>query len=227
MSNEGAYDLPALVDHRLPLGVLGLDRHGRVIARNDVARSILRERDGVALQHDHLVAARPPESAALHRLVARACKGDDQTPPAGGMVQISRPPPKAALSVLVTPLRHLVATEASATPVAVVFISDPDQPFGTFGDLLRQLYRLTPAEVDVALLVLAGTRVESIARRRRTTRNTVRTHLKRIFDKVGVQSQTDLVRLLLTGSGRHVVEHAPERPSTVAPAAAVRGRGAQ
>jgi DNA-binding CsgD family transcriptional regulator len=52
------------------------------------------------------------------------------------------------------------------------------------------------------LQLLEGDSIEAIARRRRITRNTCRTHVKRVFAKVGARSQADLVRVLLGGRAR-------------------------
>ena len=76
--------------------------------------------------------------------------------------------------------------------------------------LLRSLFDLTPAEARVAEEVLHGHATGKIASHLGVTLETVRTHLKRIFMKTGVQSQPQLVSLLagitkvrLENSSRH------------------------
>ena len=90
--------------------------------------------------------------------------------------------------------------QASGLPTAVAFISDPDNRAQTWREVLRNVYGLTDAEADVAFLVLGGARIKEIARHRGVSLNTVRTHLKHIFDKTNAQSQADLVRVLLSGA---------------------------
>lgn len=63
-------------------------------------------------------------------------------------------------------------------------------------DLLRLLFDLTPAEARVARLIAAGRSVDEIARASSTSELTVRTQLRAIFSKTGVQRQAQLVRLL-------------------------------
>jgi hypothetical protein len=64
----------ALLDHRLPMGVLVLDPDGQVLAQNAEARRILDERDGLSLEQGSVVAAQPAESARLRRLVHEVCR---------------------------------------------------------------------------------------------------------------------------------------------------------
>ena len=64
--------------------------------------------------------------------------------------------------------------------------------------LAAAVYDLSPAQQRLATLVVEGLALTEIAERMGVTQNTARTHLKRIFDKVGVRSQSALVRVLLT-----------------------------
>lgn len=65
-------------------------------------------------------------------------------------------------------------------------------------DSLRDAFGLTPAEAKVAAHCAAGLRVWQVAERLGTSKETVRNQLKRIFRKIGVSSQSQLVSLLST-----------------------------
>ena len=67
-----------------------------------------------------------------------------------------------------------------------------------FGELLHALFGLTPAERGLATALSAGDHLCDIATNRGVALNTVRAQLKSVFGKVGVTSQSDLVRTLLT-----------------------------
>lgn len=54
-------------------------------------------------------------------------------------------------------------------------------------------YRLTPAELRLAMALLSGHRPESAAQELGVTIHTVRTYLKRLYRKAGVRSQSTLV----------------------------------
>jgi DNA-binding CsgD family transcriptional regulator len=63
--------------------------------------------------------------------------------------------------------------------------------------LAAAIYGLSPAQITLAALVAEGLGLPEIAERMDVTPNTARTHLNRIFDKVGVRTQPALVRVLL------------------------------
>jgi DNA-binding CsgD family transcriptional regulator len=188
----------ALLDHRLPVGVLALDATGRVVAENAVARHVLDDRDGLSLQRSRVVAARPAESARLQRLVHEVCRAEEAGGLAGRALRVSRPSGRPAFQLFVAPLRPSGIVGTRDSPAAVLLIADAGRPMQTWREVLRA-YGLTEAEAQVALLSIQGARIAEIAKRRGTSRHTARAHMKRILAKMGAESQADLVRVLLTG----------------------------
>jgi DNA-binding CsgD family transcriptional regulator len=88
-----------------------------------------------------------------------------------------------------------VAGHDGGAPVAAIFIADPRSlPREA---TLRELHGLTPAEARVALEMLQGRSVAQAARRLGISPNTVKTQLQRVFEKLQVSRQTELVRLLM------------------------------
>jgi DNA-binding CsgD family transcriptional regulator len=65
-------------------------------------------------------------------------------------------------------------------------------------ELAAAVYDLSPAQLRLAALIVEGLPLTDIAERMGVTVNTARTHLNRVFDKVGVRTQPALVRVLLT-----------------------------
>ncbi|OLC82550.1 MAG: hypothetical protein AUH72_06460 [Acidobacteria bacterium 13_1_40CM_4_65_8] len=63
--------------------------------------------------------------------------------------------------------------------------------------LLRDLYRLTEREADVAADLLQGLSVNDIARHRGLSVHTVRTRLKRLLEKTRTTRQPELLSLLV------------------------------
>ncbi len=89
-------------------------------------------------------------------------------------------------------------------PRAIVFITDPERPGAPIEDVLTNLYALTAAESTVTAQLLTGASVAELAERLCITQHTARTHLKRIFDKMNVRTQSQLMRVLLNGvAGLH------------------------
>ena len=66
-------------------------------------------------------------------------------------------------------------------------------------ELLQLAYGLTAREAETAKAVMLGLGPEAIARNQGVSINTVKTHLKRIFEKTGAQSQSELASRLLRG----------------------------
>jgi DNA-binding CsgD family transcriptional regulator len=60
------------------------------------------------------------------------------------------------------------------------------------------VYELSPAQEQVAALIVDGLSLADIAARMKITPNTARTHLDRVFEKTGVRTQSALVRVLLS-----------------------------
>ena len=87
----------------------------------------------------------------------------------------------------------------------------PDRFDGTDSQLglLELAYGMTRQEAAVALEITLGRSPDVIAARLGLSIHTVRTHLKRGYEKIGVQGQTDLVSRLMHGP---VGWLAPARP---------------
>jgi DNA-binding CsgD family transcriptional regulator len=83
----------------------------------------------------------------------------------------------------------------------LVFILDPEVPIGTAETELRQLYGLTSTEACLASLLMEGKTLDDCCRILDIRRSTARTHLQHLFEKVGVQRQSELVSLLLKSIG--------------------------
>lgn len=78
----------------------------------------------------------------------------------------------------------------------LVLIIEPGAPLGSGGSLLQRSFELTAAEARVAELVSAGLTSPQAARKLGVSPTTVKTQLKRVFDKTGVNSQVKLARLV-------------------------------
>ena len=80
--------------------------------------------------------------------------------------------------------------------MVLVSIIDPEAPSMVPVERLMDLFRLTQSEARVARELLGGHDVAEIARRTRSSVNTVRTHLARLMAKTETHRQSELVRVL-------------------------------
>jgi DNA-binding CsgD family transcriptional regulator len=76
-----------------------------------------------------------------------------------------------------------------------VFVTSAADPPRLPGDALSLLYKLTPAEVRVFELIVAGKTPAEIADQLALKLVTVRAHLSHVFEKTGCGRQADLVAL--------------------------------
>ena len=198
--HEAVQDAAVEVLDRLPLGALMLDTDRQAVLANRRAREVLAARDGLECDRDGLRAACSAETGALRRAVADACRtaaGVGTAP--GGAVVLSRPSGDPPLQLLVSPLATRASVAGAMRPAVVVFISEPGSQAQPCEDLLRRMYGLTRAEARVAALLVGGRTAEEITGELEIALNTARTHIKRVLEKTGARSQSDLLRRLLQG----------------------------
>ena len=78
-----------------------------------------------------------------------------------------------------------------------IFLTDPERRRFISPAYLRQAYKLTITEAQMAQLILQGLTIADISRLRRTSVETIRWQLKQIMHKTQTHSQAELTRLLL------------------------------
>lgn len=86
---------------------------------------------------------------------------------------------------------HVIPLDASGIDVAVSV-----RELGTSMGAFRARYRLSKREAEVVELVLLGYRNRDIAATLGTSPTTIKKHLTHIFDKVGVDTRTQLIARL-------------------------------
>ncbi|MEL6573783.1 MAG: LuxR C-terminal-related transcriptional regulator [Pseudomonadota bacterium] len=63
-------------------------------------------------------------------------------------------------------------------------------------ELVQAIYGLSKSQTEIAKKITQGLDLESAAEALEITKNTARTHLRRVYEKVGVNSQIELIRLI-------------------------------
>ena len=179
------------------VGVIYLDRRGRIMAANDRGRSILRRGDGL-LDRDGLLRARlAADDAKLARLLARALPTSSAGPSSGSMT-VTRLAHVARFVLHVNPVVVDQPDFGARRVAALVLVVDPGSQSGVNPGLLATALGLTDAESRVAAWLAGGRTVRDIAAATRRQESSVRSHVKRIHAKLGVSRQADLVRLVLS-----------------------------
>jgi DNA-binding CsgD family transcriptional regulator/PAS domain-containing protein len=184
--------------------VIGSD--GTVQFVNDAAARLLRHGDGLTVQRNRLHAVDHAMNARLTRLIDGAgrtgqSQGDGA---AGSALTVPRTPPLAPLTVDVMPVATGRHTLTGPRPAAVVTVTVPDAgPKDMIGRLTRS-YQLSPMQARVAAALIDGKSQTVVADELSITRNTLKTHVRRLYDKLDCTSRADLIRLAagLAGGNR-------------------------
>lgn len=166
-----------------------MDRSLRVRAMTGPAEALLRE-GALTLAEGRLTASDPRSArdlaAALHAL--------DSEGPQARRVVVS-PADRAMLPVQ---LHRLPQREWAMgfAPFAIAVVTRPTAVREEHGGGLRAAFGLTGAETAIALMLAAGQDREAIRAARRISRETMRSHLRALFAKLGVRREAEAVRLL-------------------------------
>ena len=179
------------------IGVVHLDRRGRILAANDRARGLLRHGEELSDEAGVLQARAPDDQGRLARLVAEALPTSGAVPVSGSM-QLGRVSGLPPFVVHIKPV-GVPQPDYGARPVAaLVLIVEPGRHPRLDPALVARTLRLTPAESQVAALLADGKTVRDIALATGRRESTIRSHVKHMFAKHGLSRQADLVRLVLS-----------------------------
>lgn len=192
---------------RLNLGVMFLDEHARLLEANDVAQSLLRERDGLRCDDDQIAALCRDDAARLACSIRAALelrRRPSMEPPA--TVLVRRSSSKMPLRVTAAPLPSNTDNPFCAHSAAVALIVvDPKLDPATAPDMLSRRHGLTRAEARLAQALACGASLREAAALIGVRYETARGYLKSVFQKTGASRQAELVRILLEPTHRHVV----------------------
>jgi DNA-binding CsgD family transcriptional regulator len=168
---------------QVPFGVAVVDNRLHIAESNDAFGAILARNDGLSALGGQLTCRDNREQAALSRMVATATLGQtafDST------LRVSRG--RRLPSYMV---RLICSGGGAASALGLLLIVDPDAPPPVAIDLWRAVFELTDCELAIAEGLVQGLRVSDIAQRRGVSVETVRTQTKRLFERLGVSSQTE------------------------------------
>jgi DNA-binding CsgD family transcriptional regulator len=91
-----------------------------------------------------------------------------------------------------------LAANALADCQAIVIFVDPDERYPTPESILQSGFALTATEAKLASRLATGASLDDVSDKLMISKQTGRTHLKRIFAKIGIGRQSELVALLST-----------------------------
>lgn len=183
--------------HATPQPVLFLSGAHRVVAMNSAAETLLRERNGLTIDHrGRLQTASPKDNAALHASINSAATLNGELP----TVTVDRAG-RIPLRLLLSPLPNsnaLPAVDPEAQAALLITVIDPVTPQHSKMRALSAIYGLTKAEAQVAVLLATGAGRDTAATRLEVSIETVKKHTAACFRKIGVSSQAGLAHVVAT-----------------------------
>lgn len=169
-----------------------VDQDCRIQFANGQGDTLLRSGHLKTAAGCQIVARSAAQTRVLHGLVDAIFRNGA----AGGHLALQRPDNRP-LTLTVAPLHRSALPFALQS--ALILVDDPENRVSSDAPhaLLQALYRLTRSEAQLAILIAKGKRVREAADERGIGLATARTHLAHIFQKTGVSSQGELIRLLI------------------------------
>ena len=181
------------------IGVIHLDRGGRIVEANETALDILRRDMGLSDHKGFLGAWLPADNVRLQRLLARGLPPHGgQGEAAAGSVTIRHSADLPKLALHISPVHARVLDFGIPPVAALVLVVDPARRPRPDAGLVADVLCLSAAESQVAVMLAEGRTIRDIARATDRQVSTVKVLLRRAYRKLGISRQTDLVRLVLS-----------------------------
>jgi DNA-binding CsgD family transcriptional regulator len=183
---EGGLGVPAAILDHLSTPILLVDRNANVGYANQTAKSLVV--DGVSLTVvDHIFGARHRDgTGSLRAAIVDTCVNG-----VGHAIVME----KGAS----TPIVAVTMPFAGRRPVdnrALVLLRSGLSPSDVLLNSLRELFKLSSSEAEIAVALGGGADINEVARERGVKRNTLRSQLASIMERTGTHRQAELVALV-------------------------------
>lgn len=187
-----------LLDRNVSAIIL-LDAHRRVVFMNRSAEGLKADADGIRVSSNGIRLAVRQEDERLQTLVDRLIASRQSQRSLGEVMQASRPSGRHPYGIWLTAIAQSPLALTAFRPAVCVLISDPERPIRAPPvPHVQALFRVTQAEARLAVRLAAGESLRAAADELGITYGTARSRLTQLFRKTGTQSQSQLIRLLLT-----------------------------
>jgi DNA-binding CsgD family transcriptional regulator len=180
----------------LSAGMMFVDSSGRITHANAAGRAMIVDGDVLRASLGRLVASDPDANRALRDIFLAAASGDAAIGVSGVAVPlVARGGERYVAHVL--PLSSGARRNAgvSYAAAAALFVQKAALATRSPPEAIAKTYRLTPMEVRVLLAIVEVGGVPQVAQTLGIGESTVKTHLKRLYEKTGARRQADLVKL--------------------------------
>jgi DNA-binding CsgD family transcriptional regulator/PAS domain-containing protein len=179
----------------LEVGVVLVDEFMTLLHANPSAEAMLARKAPLQIVNGRVVAAEDA-AAALAMAVALAVDDEVALGRRGGTGIATHGVEGEPCIIHVLPLRRRESRpDIFLNAAAALFITPADSSIRLPADAFASLFGLTPAEVRICELIVAGLTQKAIAAQLGLAPSTVKTHVLRILEKTGCRRQSALIRL--------------------------------
>ena len=193
-----------------PRGMILLFETGELMAVNHAAALILEKNDGISVKQNVLVL---DEAGTQSELIGaldgmKALKQDEieQTRWFWSLQLKSRPHP-IQLALQIIPIHEWRLESSNKSRVGLLFLNDPTQLDKPSIRQLQAYFNLTGAQANVALALWGGMGISEAADNLSISVNTARSHLRKIYHKVGARSHAELMSILTATMAKYTIRH--------------------
>jgi DNA-binding CsgD family transcriptional regulator len=178
-----------------------LDADGRVVRANKACRQLFANADLLTTVGDRIVARNGEADRMLRGLLGKA-EGDGAASGVHNQIESLRSADGSHYLVhalvLTRERRHPVEPAEFAT--SVLFVWKVSIMTSSASGVIASAFKLTPSELRVLTAIVEVGGVPEVAAALGIADTTVRTHLSRLFEKIGVSRQADLVKIVASFS---------------------------
>ncbi|HLG84574.1 MAG TPA: PAS domain-containing protein [Bradyrhizobium sp.] len=176
----------------LRCAVILTDARGHLIRLNRAAEDLLERKSAVRVRHNIVRASCSAADRALGAALRLAADASDQRD--GLVVKLSDDEDLPVFAHVLPIGRVRTESLPEAPAVLAIFIQDSDHIRDAVGPLANA-YRLSPAETRLLSNILGGRNLPEAATELGVSADTVKTQLRAIFRKTGVNRQSELIML--------------------------------
>ena len=179
-----------------PVGSIIANSESHVFHLNEYAKSIIDQKDGLLIINDRIYHGINKKITLLSDVIDLTLKSDQEH-----STSLAREHSTKPYQLCVKPFnarRSPFQSQHSSENMVHIFVIDPDRPTIMTATLLENVFGLTVSEARVASSLAQNCNLKTTQDELNISANTARTHLKKIFTKMNVTSQVELVKLITT-----------------------------
>lgn len=196
-SEKSEKDVYSEALNRLSLGTIILDGCGKVLDMNAAAAVILQRSSCISLNKESLVVARPKFREEFTRLVKGAIAWHEkQLPDTYAEALRIECIDGNDVGVLIRSAPPSPWRQKQGEPSVIVHLEDFGQDESAPEQVVARLFGLTRSEARLAAMLASGFTLIGAAAKLGLTESSVRTYSKKIFAKMGVRRQAELVGVI-------------------------------